>query len=76
MDAKELRQKIDGVIEGRLIPMDLTDEDFRAIRRLIEAVGEWQEITNKLLAPGTSTGHYLKNQTLLYKIRDFGKEEK
>ena len=57
-------------------PGDVPELVCDAIRVLIEAVGEWKEITNKLLAPGTSTGHYLKNQTLLYKIRDFGKEER
>jgi len=43
MDAKELRRKINGVLEGRLTPMDLTDENFHALLRLIEKAEEWKK---------------------------------
>lgn len=75
MDAKELRGKLDGVIEGRLLPMDLTDEDFRAIRRLVEKVEEWPERAKDILENNEPDPEYHDNmETFLCEIRDFGGE--
>lgn len=80
----ELIERINGVIEGRLLPMDLTDEDFNAIRDLIEERGrlrgqieEWQKEVIAIMANiATGTKKTQRKELgnalmLLQELRDF-----